>query len=212
VTTTGGNSLPESGPFCSNCGAPRAPGAKFCPSCGQPFAASSANDPTQLSKASQPNPGLAVFVPRRRTWLILGGVIFVALVAAAAVVGLGGSGAVAPHHAITGTLQLNDTSDASGGAHGITAGVANQCNGSGGFSDIVPGTQVTVKDGDGKLLGTGTLSAGSGDINHCSLTFTVAGVPEVAFYAIEVSHRGALDFSLAQMQTNGWIVGMSLGN
>jgi len=133
-------------------------------------------------------------------------VIFVAIVAAAAFSALTNSGALTPHHRLTGSLILSDTT---GG--GILA-VAGGCFGSGGYSDIREGAGVTLKHGDGKLLGTGSLGAGTGGSSSCTFDYAIDNVPETAFYSLEISHRGALNFSLADMNASGWIAGATLGN
>jgi hypothetical protein len=143
----------------------------------------------------------------RRLWITLGIVIFVAVVAAAAFLALQASGALTPHHTITGTFDLIDSSldfpsiDVVGGT----------CEGKGGYSDIAPGASVSLKDGDGKLLGSSSLGTGTGSTTRCTFTYTFSNVPEVPFYTVSVSRRGDVTNSLADMQARGWTFGLTLG-
>jgi hypothetical protein len=87
------------------------------------------------------------------------------------------------------------------------------CAGSGGYSDIQAGTQVVVKDEDGGLLGVGSLEDGyqPGGGSICRFKFKVKDVPEARFYRVQVSRRGELIYSLAQMKERGWLLEVSLG-
>ncbi|WP_166026330.1 hypothetical protein [Streptomyces chilikensis] len=84
-----------------------------------------------------------------------------------------------------GTLTLQDA-----GA-GLDAGEI--CSGTGGYSDIDFGTQVTVTDADGTLVAMGLLSLGEKTDAGCEFPFTVDDItPGSKFYTVEVSHRGGL--------------------
>jgi hypothetical protein len=83
------------------------------------------------------------------------------------------------------------------------------CSGSGGYDDIVEGAAVTVYDGDGKVVGTGALDAGtyatSDSTAPCVFHFAVTGVPGGAkFYQVEISHRGRLTVSSAVARAGGF--------
>jgi hypothetical protein len=145
----------------------------------------------------------------RRGWLVLGVVIFLAIVAAAAFLGATNSGLLTPHHTIKGTFALIDTTgNALFPSITSTGGV---CQGSGGYGDISPGISVVIKDGDGKTLATTQLGSGSGGSTRCDFAFDLENVPEVAFYSIEISHRGALSYSLADMKAMDWSLDLTLG-
>jgi hypothetical protein len=88
------------------------------------------------------------------------------------------------------------------------------CFGYDGYSDIVDGTPVVVKDGNGSIIGTSQL--GPGTFTHsteseCVFTFTVTDLPDVPFYSIEISHRGAQAFSREQLDSMNWTVAFTLG-
>ena len=115
------------------------------------------------------------------------------------------SGAGHPsRHTITGTLTL-----LTGGT-----GTADQpCLGTGGYSDINAGTQVTISNQSGTVVGVGQLGLGisGGTLNlDCLFPFTVVAGP-ADIYEVEVSHRGNVDFSAAQMTAQGWAVQLTLG-
>ena len=135
----------------------------------------------------------------------------VGLMFAVLLVACGGVALAPSHHGISGTFMLSAaypsiTTDASG------------CQGVGGYGDIRAGAGVALKDGEGKILALGSLSAGkpsgpqtTGFAAQCGFTFSLADVPEVAFYSLEVSHRGASNYSLADMKAANWTVALTLG-
>lgn len=102
---------------------------------------------------------------------------------------------------LTGQLTLHDPDT-----------VAAGCVGQGGYDDITEGADVVVKDQNGTVVATGSLQAGTAQGGDCVYPFRVAGVPKEAFYVVEVSHRGELHYSYAEMQGNGWTVAMTLGH
>lgn len=193
--------------FCPQCGAGRQGALQFCRSCGFDFDAPRATLPgSDVVPEALAAPSVATAPSAasssRRGWVILGSVIFVAIVAAAAFISLGGSGALLPKHEISGTFTLTDTGNL----------FVNSCSGSGGYSDIRLGTNVVLKDGDGKLLSTGSLGPGVGTGSQCLFEYSLLGVPEVPFYTIEVGKRGSLSYSLADMKSAGWTIGLTLGS
>lgn len=105
-------------------------------------------------------------------------------------------------HSVTGELVLRAGDDAS---TGCTRGL-------GGYADIGVGTQVTVTDGNGVVLGLGTLATGVREGFTCRFTWQpINGIPDRNFYGVEVAHRGVVKFSSADMQTNGYRVSLTLG-
>lgn len=92
------------------------------------------------------------------------------------------------------------------------------CQGQGGYSDIGPGTSVTVKSGDGKTLGAVKLGDGEPSSNgvqaaHCDWTASVPEVPADAdFYVIEVASRGETTLSREVLAANKWTVDLALGS
>lgn len=75
----------------------------------------------------------------------------------------------------------------------------------GGYADLAVGTQVTVKDGSGKILATSSLTGGRVTMHGCVFTYSVS-VPAADFYQVEVAHRGALTFSQEELAANDWQV------
>jgi hypothetical protein len=67
-----------------------------------------------------------------------------------------------------------------------------------------------MKNAAGTVVGTGNLSSGQSDgAGTCNFTFSVSGVPESEFYAIEVSHRGSMTYSVDDVRDGK--VSLSLG-
>lgn len=74
-----------------------------------------------------------------------------------------------------------------------------------GYDDIHTGTSVTVTDAEGAVIGLGSLRAGtmtgSGATRICTFPFLVENVVAgKGFYGIEVSHRGKVNFSEADLK------------
>jgi hypothetical protein len=114
---------------------------------------------------------------------------------------------VAKGATITGTFTLIDA-DIQRGGGGI-------CVGTGGYSDIAPGLQVTVKDGSGNILGLGKLGPdqhkGQYSEVACEYGFKVENIPRADFYDIEVGRRGSLKYSFEEIRKKGWVLTFTLG-
>jgi len=136
---------------------------------------------------------------------------------------------------ITGSVVLFDAA-----GDGIGGSLSN-CYGAGGYDDIDSGTQVMVKNGDGKILATTTLHPGAGQtagdvladgavtttttydgygssflntVVRCTFPFEVEVPSGEKFYSVTVGsngHRGTLTYSKADMEKNDWKVDVSLG-
>lgn len=84
-----------------------------------------------------------------------------------------------------------------------------------GYDDVRTGAQVTVRDDASKVVALGALTEGHvteqftegaliGYAYKCTFKFAVTGVPEGhAIYSVEVSHRGELHYSRADL--NPWL-------
>ena len=111
-----------------------------------------------------------------------------------------------PTHTLSGILALR----------GRDAFISSQdganCWGSAGYDDIDENAQVVVRDGDGQTLAVGNLQTGEKvSLVECDFSFTVPGVPETDFYSVEVSHRGELSYSRADLEAADWQVSLQLG-
>jgi hypothetical protein len=92
---------------------------------------------------------------------------------------------------VTGTLELSHREDVDG-----------HCDtGLPGFTDIRGGAQIVVTDGEGKTLAIGRLGTGTAAKKAlCLYGFTIEDVPgDADFYAIEVAHRGKVQYSRADL-------------
>jgi hypothetical protein len=164
---------------------------------------------------------------------------FFMLLGAVALVGLTVIGAFGLNRddkkTITGSVVLFDAA-----GDGI-AGSQTNCYGDGGYDDIDSGTQVMVKNGDGKILATTTLQSGSGEtagdvlgdggvttttaydsygssflstVVRCTFPFEVEVPSGEKFYSVTVGsneHRGTLTYSKDDMDKKDWKVDVSLG-
>ena len=105
-------------------------------------------------------------------------------------------------HTIHGTMTLIDTKIEAEGGFG--------CRGSGGFSDIAAGKQVTVTDATSKVIGVGTFGPGQPgrDVPNvvCVFEFSIPNLPGVEFYGIEAQRRGTLHYSLEEMKRRDWTI------
>ena len=133
-------------------------------------------------------------------WLVVGAVVLLA--AGGVAVGLLLTSSNGPKKTtVSGTFELTDADSA-----------ANQCQGTGGYSDISAGTTVILTNQDGKILGSSALGTGTSAGAVCTYSFTIPKVPEnQQQYAVEVSHRGKVVNSQADMKANGWTFSLTLG-
>lgn len=117
----------------------------------------------------------------------------------------------APVPTLTGTLLLRQEVNEFSGA---------PCGGTGGYSDVREGAQVTVTDGESAIVGVGRLGPGVTQENrrtsatvysYCTFAFSVPSIPDRPFYKIEVAHRGALSYAHDDLAAKNWTVGLTLG-
>ncbi len=99
---------------------------------------------------------------------------------------------------LTGVLTIE--SGPSGVRSSGTGGTDSDCQGTGGYSDLTPGTAVKVSDRSGQVVATGSITGGQVQTTYfdgqnvvtgCQLGFTVNDVPDgLPSYVLTVSHRG----------------------
>ncbi|MFI6482257.1 hypothetical protein ACIBH1_30295 [Nonomuraea sp. NPDC050663] len=84
------------------------------------------------------------------------------------------------------------------------------CSTDGGYSDIREGAQVVITDAKETTLAVGQLAMGYySDSGKCEFPFSVEVKSGEAFYGIEVSHRGRLQYSASDMASP---LSLSLGD
>jgi hypothetical protein len=88
---------------------------------------------------------------------------------------------------------------------------SSPCYGYGGYSDITPRASLTVTDKHGTTLAIGHLGRGAyvNNSGACIFDFQVRVPDHQDFYGIEVTHRGIVEFTYAEMKQGP---GISLGN
>jgi len=89
--------------------------------------------------------------------------------------------------------------------------LGESCQGDGGYSDIGSGTPVRVTDGDGSLLGAGSLGEGAYFGGGCLWAVTIDGVKDADFYSVEIGGRGAISKSATELEGDDWTFDVSLG-
>jgi hypothetical protein len=192
--------------LCVRCGAVAEDEAKFCGQCAGPVGAASALPPVPMP--------VAVVVPpeverrtRRIAKLIVAGVVLLVVVAVGGFVLVD---AKPNTHTVTGTFVLSGTTSTLSPTIFANGGI---CWGKGGYSDIAAGTPVTLKDEAATILATAALGLGTGTDTECTFTFTLTGVSDSAkFYSVEVGRRGAISKSHDELEADGWVFGLTLGN
>jgi hypothetical protein len=173
--------------------APSTQGSENLPDPGAP-------EPTASDKVRDEEPGEGTPRSRKPLFIAVVGVVIVVGAIALTLIMRGGSSS----HTINGTLTLTDSD--------FNWSVGKACTGSGGYSDISEGADVTVKNESGRIIANATLEAGTGAAGPCLFPFHVKGVPDAKFYAIEISHRGELRYSKDELAKQNWIVLPSLGS
>lgn len=143
-----------------------------------------------------------------------------AVTAVAALAGCGGSASgssssgssnASKMQSITVSFELNDSNRKSSCSSG----------GGGGFTDISSGSPVVVRDGKQNVITTVPLGSDCKMLdpndfrtnNMGGVWTTHVSVPTgKGPYSFEVSHRGALTFTEAQLKQNGWVAKLHLGD
>ncbi|TQS29098.1 hypothetical protein [Microbispora sp. KK1-11] len=107
------------------------------------------------------------------------------------------------------TLAVFGTITVPGGVteQGLDGGPGQTCVMDGGYSDIRQGAQVVVSDEKGTTIAIGNLGEGTLDLPNlqawgtrsCVFPFLVKAPAGRRFYGVEVSHRGRLQYTEAQL-------------
>jgi hypothetical protein len=90
------------------------------------------------------------------------------------------------------------------------------CQGTGGYDDIGPGSPVTIRNGAGEVVATSKLGEGQPSSNgrqeaYCDWTTKVEDVPAADFYAVEIADRGEITTSAEDLAANDWVFEIALG-
>lgn len=110
--------------------------------------------------------------------------------------------AEAPTIAITGSFALVE------GSHTV----GQPCSGSGGYSDFGPGMNVTIRDGNGNVVGSGSTGPAEGQSpGWCVTEFEIENIDIVDFYEIEIGRRGALSYTYEELESADFNVDLTLG-
>lgn len=146
----------------------------------------------QLASGQYPVQQPVVPKKRKNAFVLLTGIVALVAVVVVAVVltGRRSSATLTPTFSMSGSLTLIDSDSTfdSGG-----------CQGTGGHDDIYEGTNITVYNNAGTIVGVGNLGTGIGlDSVDCFFAFSIPDVPAgQGPYQYEISHRGRLTISEA---------------
>lgn len=102
---------------------------------------------------------------------------------------------------ISGSFTLNDEDP-----HAYSPAIdvdGTSCVGASGYSDVNPGTPVTVKNGKGEILATTYLEEGKGGRYMCTFGFTFDVTEGQDRYVVAVGKRGELSYSFEQLRAGG---------
>lgn len=131
---------------------------------------------------------------------------------------------------LTGEFTLTDTESVSG--------TAESCRGTGGYSDVGPGMNVTVRNGSGEIIASGNtesldaeehfgteaeedseegeestspqeLAETMFEVLGCTVVFEI-DIPKSEFYAIAVGRRGELSYSREELEELNWNVSLTV--
>ena len=145
-----------------------------------------------------------------RRWRIGVRALLALMIAGTAFAAATGHAVAANDHTVKGFLSLQDSATFMG----------KECQGAGGYTDLVEGTPVVVRDGDGEVIGSGRFAAGRGTRtgklggisapSACVFAFTLKHVPDAETYSFEMSHRGGVVYTYDELAANNWRVGAAL--
>ena len=198
--------------FCSYCGAALTHAAPFCASCGEPVAAA-----VYTPRTAAASTGIAAQTHGHKgARLAILGVVLV-LAGAGAVAA---SGAPSAKHTLTGTMSVfaaDNSQTLEWLGHMVTSTgevqLGGACSTAGAYSDITPGTDVTVRDDTDKVVGSAFLAAGTLAMTTakpvCVFEFTVTGIPDAKSYAIEIGQRRGVTYSAADLEANEWSLALT---
>ncbi|WP_308205263.1 DUF732 domain-containing protein [Mycolicibacterium frederiksbergense] len=90
----------------------------------------------------------------------------------------------------------------SAGLDGINSD-GTSCQGADGYSDVGPGTPITVKNGKGEILANTTLGTGKSGTADCTFSFSFPVTEGQDRYVVSVGRRGEFVYSFDQLQAHG---------
>jgi len=167
---------------------------------------------TEVYEPVSPDPWAPAPVPppvRTRTspWHLLLAAASGAALVGALWVGLDLADSGTPAGPAAETFELRGTFTLMSSGYGYST-----CGGSGGYSDIITGTAVTVYNAAGTVLSQGALGTGrAAGTGNCVFTLSAPNVPAgEKFYLVEVSHRGRIMVQPDDARNGN--VALSLGN
>ena len=111
---------------------------------------------------------------------------------------------------IAGTFEIRPDADEDADDISFLSMPLGGCVTLGGYDDIKIGTQITVRDQSGTIIGVGELEPIHTEMNKCEFTFTIA-VPNVTFYTFEMGRRGEITYTKQELEQADWHVDLVIG-
>ncbi len=138
-----------------------------------------------------------------------------AVVATAGVVAFGGSDpSGAGGQTLAGEVRVAIEQAKGGAGGGSFVADGTRC-GTGRPPGVGAGTEVTVSNARGEVLGRTELHAGQMDrtLNSttCVFTYEITGVPDAEIYAVQVTGRPGTRLTVAQLEASGWRADLRVG-
>ena len=103
---------------------------------------------------------------------------------------------------------------------GVARTTGKPCTSPRGFEDIATGTEVVVRDQEGRAIGRGALRSGRavGDrdprdvvgTRQCEFGFEIAQLPDADFYSVSIGRRGEVTYSREDLERMGWVLSLTL--
>jgi hypothetical protein len=79
----------------------------------------------------------------------------------------------------------------------------------------LPGLTMTIKDGQGAVLGTGKLSSQgltTANPTSCELRYSIPNVPRAESYTVDSGVAGSLTYTYDELKGNNWKADVKVGN
>lgn len=152
---------------------------------------------------------------RRRVPVLLAVLGLMAVMATAGAVTFGGSDpSGADGQSLTGEVRVGIDQAKGGAGHGPFVADGSRC-GTGRPPGVGAGSEVTVSNARGEVLGRTELHAGRMDrtLNSttCVFGYTITDVPDAEVYAVQVTGHPAIRMTVAQLEAAGWRADLRVG-
>jgi hypothetical protein len=142
----------------------------------------------------------------KRRNILIGSGISVGVLALALIFVVFGPGS---KQTLIGSITVTDTNFYYGSSVVVSGG---SCYTKGGYSDVNSGTDVVVRNGDGKVLAITQLLPGT-PVGSYSCKFSyVLELSNSDFYAVHIGKRDDVNYTKLELEERNWILNLTLGD